>query len=89
MRSMLRIWQERGEVAKLGSNQTEVGVPGENTLATVADIGLTRKGIHEARAVRARGWDPSIPEFSGIEVARTSREVGDNRTIKRPPYGGR
>lgn len=44
--------QERGEVAKLGSNQTEVGVPDGNTLPTAADIGLSRKDIHEARQIR-------------------------------------
>ncbi|MGH6979515.1 MAG: hypothetical protein ACRED4_09520 [Brevundimonas sp.] len=44
--------QERGEVAKLGTNQTEVGVPDGNTLPTAADLGLSRKAIHEARQIR-------------------------------------
>jgi len=40
-------------VAKLGTNQAELGVPNENTRpATAADLGLSRKDIHEAREVR-------------------------------------
>lgn len=44
--------QERGDVAKLGSNQHQEGVPHGNTLVTVSDLGLTRKAIHEARQLR-------------------------------------
>jgi len=44
--------QERGEVAR-GSVRTDI-VPDENDVrpATAADLGLTRKDIHEARLVR-------------------------------------
>lgn len=53
--------QRRGEVAKLGTNQTEVGVPSGNTLPTAADIGLTRKSIFEARQIRdAEAASPGI-----------------------------
>ena len=53
--------QERGEVAS-GSVRTDI-VPGENDVrpATAADIGLTRKDIHEARQFRdAERADPGI-----------------------------
>lgn len=41
--------QERGEVATDGRPKT---VPDGNGKATAADIGLSRKGIHEARMIR-------------------------------------
>lgn len=44
--------QKRGEIARLGSNQTQVGVPEGNTLPSAAEIGLSRKDIHEARIIR-------------------------------------
>jgi hypothetical protein len=31
-------------------------VPNGNKVATVTDIGLTRKQVHEARIVRREGW---------------------------------
>lgn len=43
--------QERGEVAT-GRDGPGAGVSGGNAKATVADLGLTRKDIHEARQVR-------------------------------------
>lgn len=42
--------QERGEVAANG--QRGKAVPDGNSLATVSDLGLTRKAIHEARQLR-------------------------------------
>jgi hypothetical protein len=42
--------QERGEVRKDG--QRGKAVPDENSIPTTADIGLTRKLVHEARQVR-------------------------------------
>lgn len=42
--------QGRGEVATAGGDKSKI--PNEN-FATVADIGLTHKEIHEARAVAA------------------------------------
>ena len=56
--------QERGEVAKLGTNQSDMGVSDGNTRpATAADIGLSRKDIHEARKLRdAEKADPGKAE---------------------------
>jgi len=54
--------QERGEVAKNGGERGNqyASVPKENT-ATAADIGLTRKEIHEARIIRdAEVSEPGI-----------------------------
>lgn len=51
--------QERGEVAKIGDNLPSV--PDKNSKATAADIGLSRKEIHEARIVRdAEKEEPGI-----------------------------
>lgn len=51
--------QKRGEVA--GNGQRGKAVPDGNSLATAADLGLTRKDIHEARQVRdAELADPGI-----------------------------
>ncbi|SFI85475.1 hypothetical protein [Methylobacterium brachiatum] len=51
--------QERGEVAANG--QRGKAVPDGNSLATVADLGLTRKAIHEARQLRdAEAADPGV-----------------------------
>jgi hypothetical protein len=43
--------QERGEVAKHGGGRN-FKVPDRNVEPSAADIGLTRKQIHESRAVR-------------------------------------
>ena len=42
--------QERGEVAKLGDNLPSV--PNANSKPTAADLGVSRKEIHEARKIR-------------------------------------
>lgn len=54
--------QARGEVACLGTNQSDLGVSVQNTRpATSADLGLSRKDIHEARQLRdAETNDPGI-----------------------------
>ncbi|MCL7466081.1 hypothetical protein [Phaeovulum sp. NW3] len=54
--------QARGEVARLGSNQTELGVPNGNTRpATASELGMSRKFIHDARLIRdAEVADPGI-----------------------------
>ncbi|RXG86150.1 hypothetical protein EAS61_34070 [Bradyrhizobium zhanjiangense] len=45
--------QECGDVARLGTNQKELGILEEKTRpATVGEIGLTHKQVHEARLVR-------------------------------------
>lgn len=59
--------QERGEVADHGGAR-HFKVPVGNVEPTVADIGLTRKDIHEARQIRnAETADPGI-------VRRTVRQ---------------
>lgn len=67
--------QQRGEVAKLGSNQTEVGVGDHNTLPTAADIGLRRDEIHEARKLRdAEAADPGKAERTLKEIVARGEE---------------
>jgi hypothetical protein len=52
--------QERGEVAS-GRDGPGAGVSNGNAKATVADVGITRKEIHDARLVRdAEVADPGI-----------------------------
>jgi hypothetical protein len=61
--------QDRGEVSVQGQHGDHV--PGENMKATVTDIGLTRKEVHDARQVRdAEAADPGV-------VARTVNEALD------------
>jgi hypothetical protein len=51
--------QKRGEVSVQGQHGDHV--PAENMRATAADIGLTRKQVHEARLIRdAENADPGI-----------------------------
>lgn len=73
--------QERGEVAKLGTNQSDLGVSEQNTRpATTSDLGISRKDIHEARRIRdAEKADPGIVRrtldeklSSGQEPTRTA-----------------
>jgi hypothetical protein len=54
--------QERGEIARLGTNQSDLGVSGGNTRpSTAADIGLSRKAIHDARLIRdAEAAEPGL-----------------------------
>lgn len=53
--------QERGEVASQTDGRRAIGVPGGNAKPTVADIGLSRKDIHEARQVRdAEQAEPGV-----------------------------
>lgn len=54
--------QERGEVATRSDGASiRYHVPGENKITTAADIGLTRKEIHEARIIRdAEKAEPGI-----------------------------
>ena len=44
--------QERGEVAKVGKRKKDIVPEGNNIIPTTADLGLSRKQIHEARKVR-------------------------------------
>lgn len=51
--------QERGEVARIGDNLPSV--PDGNAKPTAADLGLSRKDIHEARMIRdAEAAQPGI-----------------------------
>lgn len=54
--------QARGDVARLGTNQSDLGVSEGNTRpATSSDIGLSRKAIHDARLIRdAENSEPGI-----------------------------
>jgi hypothetical protein len=59
--------QERGEVATKGQPSN---VPGQNIKATVEELGLTHKDIHEARIIRdAEKADPEpVAESDGDDV---------------------
>jgi hypothetical protein len=72
--------QERGEVAKLGTNQS--GVTEQNTRpATAEELGIDRKDIHEARIIRdAEVADPGV-------VRRTLG--GTNPSARRSPGANR
>lgn len=89
--------QERGEVAALGANQS--GVPDQNTRpATSAEVGISRKDIHEARMIRdAEVASPGIVREAideaieaGEEPTRAKVRRAVLRTVKpevdaRPP----
>jgi hypothetical protein len=75
--------QERGEVSS-GRNGPGAGVLNGNAKATAKEIGLTRKEIHEARAIRdaeKRGvWVPDLTCTDGIKLnvrvsLRRAREI--------------
>lgn len=60
--------QERGEIAKSGFKGNQWSVPEENAPPTAAEIGISRKDIHEARQIR----DAELAE-PGV----TARVVGE------------
>lgn len=64
--------QDRGEVAKHGTNRFDkVEIPDEN-LYTVSDIGITSKEVYEARQVRdAEEAEPGIVRrtLDGIPIS--------------------
>ena len=69
--------QERGEV----SSGRPKSLPDGNTSATVADVGLSSKDIHEARQIRdAEAADPTIRSAS----AKTASH--NPRARSRPPH---
>lgn len=76
--------QERGEVAKLGTNQSDLGVLKQNTrMATAADIGLSRKDIHEARIIRdAEKVDPGVIRRT-IDAAIAAGEEPSKAKVRR------
>jgi hypothetical protein len=66
--------QERGEVAS-GRDGPGAGVLNGNAKATVADIGLTRKDIHDARVVRdAEAADPGVVRRTVEEAVAAGKE---------------
>lgn len=61
--------QERGEVRTVGN------VPEQNNTPTAADVGLTRKDIHEARQIRdAENAEPGIVEKAVNEALASGQE---------------
>jgi hypothetical protein len=66
--------QERGDVAS-GRDGPGAGVINGNAKATVADIGLTRRDIHDARTVRdAEAADPGIVRRTVEEAVTAGKE---------------
>ena len=67
--------QERGEVASASSNRgNQWTVPDGNEAPTAADIGLTRKDIHEARQIRdAEMESPGIVEKTINEALESGK----------------
>ena len=61
------------------SNETQVGVPGGNTLPTAADIGLTRKDTHMPRQFRDAEGVPS-PMSSNVNVR--ARVQGSDKPLQ-------
>lgn len=77
--------QERGEVAATGDTLRQgSGVPEQNAgKATAADLGLSRKDIHEARIIRdAEEADPGIVKRT-IEDAISRKEEPTKAIIRR------
>lgn len=69
--------QERGELATAGGDKSKL--PNEN-FATVADIGLTHKEVHEARAVRdAEAADPVVTRRALDEIVQRGEDQPRNR----------
>lgn len=72
--------QERGEVAKGGQHRA---ASNGNSRATTADIGLSRKAIHEAREIRdAEEADPGIVRRT-LDEAIESGEEPTRAKVKR------
>ena len=65
--------QQRGEVAKNGDNLPSV--PKQNSKPTAADLGLSRKAIHEARLIRdAEKAEPGIVKATLAEAIEAGEE---------------
>ena len=76
--------QERGEVATRQNNPGSAGhVPGQNMPATAADIGLSRKDIHEARIIRdAEKADPGVVRRT-VDAAIAAGEEPSKAKVRR------
>lgn len=73
--------QERGEVAKIGDNLPSV--PDGNAKPTAADIGISRKDIHEARMIRdAEEASPGVVR-DAIEEAIEAGEEPTRAKVRR------
>lgn len=73
--------QERGEVAKIGDNLPSV--PNGNAKATSADLGISRKDIHEARVIRdAEEAEPGIVKKT-IDAAVAAGEEPTRAKVRR------
>lgn len=71
--------QERGEVQKPGGDRVS-NVPKQNNAPTVADLGISRKDIHEARQIRdAEKVDPGISTLGAM--ARRAGAVATGEEI--------
>ncbi len=75
--------QERGEVAKHSSGNPQI-VPNQNDLpATSAQVGISRKEIHEARIIRdAEKSDPGIVRRT-VDAALASGEEPSKAKVRR------
>lgn len=77
--------QERGEVAGHGGNR-KINVPDGNVEVAAADIGLSRKDIHEARLIRdAESADPGIVHRTlndAIEAGEEPTRAKVKRAVK-------
>ena len=66
--------QERGEVATHGGNRVS-NVPDRNDAPTAADLGLSRKDIHEARQIRdAEAAEPGLISRTIMERLHAGHE---------------
>lgn len=80
--------QERGEVGQEGRPKT---VPNENGIvpATAADVGLSRKDIHEAREIRdAEETDPGIVRRTldnALEAGAEPTKAALRRSVSKRP----
>src|SRR5262245_12197403 len=67
--------QSRGEVQKAGGDRKTIIPNKNNDQATVTDIGLTSKQVHEARAVRdAEKKNPGVVRKTIVERLRAGKE---------------
>jgi hypothetical protein len=75
--------QERGEVARVGYTGHQSDVPKQNVIPSAADIGLSRKDIHEARIIRdAEKVDPGVIRRT-IDAAIAAGEEPSKAKVRR------